>query len=35
VANEVAVKIVPVRFRKPRPSEDIRQELAHILSPLR
>jgi len=30
--NEVPIKIVPVRFRKPRPSEDACQDLAHLIS---
>src|SRR4029077_12227807 len=33
VENEVAVEIVAVRFRKPRPGEDSRQDLLHQLSP--
>jgi hypothetical protein len=32
VFNEVAVKIVAVRFGKPRPGKDTRQDLAHFIS---
>src|SRR5206468_13083561 len=29
VANQVAVEVVPVWLREPRPSEDIREDLSH------